>query len=90
MHAAAEASDPGTDPSSTGMDVIIASLAHGTGASDAASGAASAAASGATCWSAVTSGVPESVGLLPPLVLPPQPDATQATVAAAVAKPKIH
>jgi hypothetical protein len=48
MHTAAEASDPGTDPSGIGMEVIIASLMQGTGESDAASGAASAAASGAT------------------------------------------
>jgi hypothetical protein len=38
----------------------------------------------------VTSGVPESVGLLPPLVLPPQHEATPATAAAAGAKPQLH
>jgi hypothetical protein len=44
----------------------------------------------ASKWSAVTSGAPESFEEPPLLVDPPHPDATAATVAAVVAKPKIH
>jgi hypothetical protein len=67
----------------------FASTAHASGAASMVPVSAAASAAAASVWSVVTSAVPESSGE-PPLVEPPQPDATAAMIADVVASPRSH